>query len=52
MRDGGWKSKTTGESWRVTKQQNRERAVSEYQKSQNSRLSAPKKVAEKYEEKL
>jgi hypothetical protein len=51
MRDGGWKNQT-GEGWRVARQQGRERAVSEYQRSQNTRLSAPKRVIAKYEEEL
>ena len=49
MRDGGWKNKTTGEGWRRVQQQKKERAVSEYQKTQSIRLSAPKKSEIKYE---
>ena len=49
MRDGGWQNKTTGEGWRRTQFQKKERAVSEYQKTQSIRLSAPKKTANKYE---
>jgi hypothetical protein len=53
MRDGGWSKNTTArEGWRVTKVANRERAVSEYQRTQNEKLSVPKRVAEKYEDKL
>lgn len=52
MRDGGWKNNSTGENWRVSKQQSRERAVSEYQRTQTNRLSAPKIRGEKYETQL
>jgi len=49
MRDGGWKQNNTDSGWRVSKEAQRERAVSEYQRNQSSRLSAPKRMAEKYE---
>lgn len=54
MRDGGWsKNKTAREGgWKVSKVQARERAVSEYQKTQNDKLSVPKIIAQKYEQKL
>lgn len=52
MRDGGWKSKTSATGWKVTKEQGRVRAVSEYQRDQNVRLSAPKRLSGKYEEEL
>jgi hypothetical protein len=54
MRDGGWsKNKTARDGgWRVSKVVGRDRAVSEYQRSQNEKLSAPKRVQGKYEQKL
>lgn len=53
MRDGGWsKNKTAREGWRVTKVVAKDRALSEYQKTQNDKLSVPKRVQEKYEQKL
>ncbi len=55
MRDGGsWrKSRTTGEGgWQVVKEARRERAMSEYQRGHNAKLSTPKRQAEKYEEQL
>jgi hypothetical protein len=54
MRDGGWsKNKTARDGgWRVSKVVARERAFSEYQRTHNDRLSAPKRVQSKYEQKL
>lgn len=52
MRDGGWKNRTVCDGFRVTKQAARQRAVSEYQKSHNEKLSVPKRLEEKYEEKV
>ena len=52
MRDGGWKSKTSTSGWKVSKEQGRTRAVSEYQRDQSARLSAPKRMSGKYEEEL
>ena len=56
MRDGGWHRKTSTNSsntgWKVAKEQGRERAISEFQKTQTSRLSAPKRKENKYEEEL
>lgn len=52
MRDGGWKNKTVSDGFRVTKQAVRQRAVSEYQRAHNEKLSTPKRQAEKYEEKM
>jgi hypothetical protein len=49
MRDGGWNKNSTENGWRVSKEAQRERAVSEYQRNQSSRLSAPKRISEKYE---
>jgi len=54
MRDGGWsKNKTARDSgWRVSKVVARDRAVSEFQRTNTDRLSAPKRVEGKYEQKL
>ena len=52
MRDGDWGRKTSNDGWKVTKQQGRERAVSEYQRTHTTRLSAPKRKESKYEEEL
>jgi hypothetical protein len=46
MRDGGWnRNNTVRDEWKVTKVANRERAVSEYQRTQSHKLSLPKRVA-------
>ena len=52
MRDGGWNKTARDGGWRVSKVVARDRAVSEYQKTHSDRLSAPKRVQGKYEEKL
>ena len=52
MRDGGWKNRATTTGWNVKKEQGRQRAASEYQKTQSVRLSAPKRLSGKYEEEL
>lgn len=52
MRDGGRTNKHTGDNWRVSKQVSRERAVSEYQRTHSNRMSAPKRLAEKYDDQL
>jgi hypothetical protein len=53
MRDGGWsKNKTARDGWRVSKVVAKDRALSEYQKSHNQKMSVPKRVQNKYEQKL
>lgn len=52
MRDGGWKNRTVSDGFRVTKQAVRQRAVSEYQRTHNEKLSTPKRLTEKFEEKI
>lgn len=52
MRDGRRTNAHTGDNWRVSKQANRERAVSEYQRTHSNRMSAPKQMVEKYSDQL
>jgi hypothetical protein len=53
MRDGGWKkNKTARDGWRVRNAVTRDKALSEYQKTHNDKLSVPKRQSSKYEQKL
>jgi hypothetical protein len=54
MRDGGWSKNKTAreEGFRVSKAVAKDRTLSVYQKTHNERLSLPKRVSEKYEQKL